>query len=227
MKNFKKFINEMITQTPFGTENDGKKELVVLVGPPAVGKSTWIASKFPKGSVIVVNRDNIVEEVARNNGWTYDDMFLAPPNLNPDPAMEAKFGKAIPNRGYTPFAYEKIVEANKEVNQILANHFEQAVSSGKNIVVDMTNMTAGVRRNVLVKVPKGEYFKRAVVFTMKESDLPTLFDRMQRRSDEIKAKGGSKTVGKDVVMRMAKSFQQVSPEEGFDKVDTVDSFMPK
>lgn len=88
----------------------------------------------------------------------------------------------------------------------------------------MTNMNANARKNALKYIEGKDYFKRAVVFTMQESDLPELLRRMRSRSEMIKNNGGSKTIGEDVVQRMVRSFQQISPSEGFDKVDTVNTF---
>jgi hypothetical protein len=90
----------------------------------------------------------------------------------------------------------------------------------------MTNMTVGARRGALKYVQGKDFFRRAVVFTLQESDIPELIRRMKSRSEQIKANGGSKTIGKDIVARMIKSFQSVSPDEGFDKVDTFNSFSP-
>lgn len=192
---FRNFL-ESIIQEPFGHENrDNKKELVVLVGPPAVGKSTFVAKKFPPGSAVVISRDEIVEKVARENRLTYDDLFK--------PENE---------------------EYNKEVNRRLSDAFTGASRLGKHVVVDMTNMTPKARRSALARVG-GDFFKRAVVFTMKGSDLPELLSRMEKRSLAAKESGGSKTIGKDVIMRMIGSYQSVTPEEGFDRVDTVDSFL--
>ena len=72
-----KLYYEFVSQDEFGEENkDNKKELVVLVGPPAVGKSTYIARKFDPNDVSVVSRDDIVDEVAKGMNLTYDDMFV-------------------------------------------------------------------------------------------------------------------------------------------------------
>ena len=82
-----KKLYEDITQDEFGDENsDKKKELIVLIGPPAVGKSTYIASKFKPDDVFVVSRDDIVDQVAGENNFTYDDMFELPP---PDTALRS------------------------------------------------------------------------------------------------------------------------------------------
>ena len=86
-------------------------------------------------------------------------------------------------------------------------------------------MTASVRKNALKHADGKDYFRRAVVFTMADSDLPTLLRRMEKRSEEIKKQGGSKTIGEDVIARMVSSFEKVDPSEGFDRVDTINSFL--
>lgn len=230
---FKQWFAEMIMQDEFGDHNhDNKTEIVVLVGPPAIGKSTYIKNKFPPNSVYLVNRDNIVDSVASSLGLTYDDMFQNPPNdaeVGAEVPGKERFGivlEAPPWMTWTKKLYSNLQTANNRINKMLEDEFQSAVNSGKNVVVDMTNMTANVRQKVLKYVEGKDFYKRAVVFTMQESDLPELLHRMKSRSDQIKAQGGSKTIGADVIDRMIKSFQQISPQEGFDKVDTVRSFVP-
>jgi predicted kinase len=50
-----------------------KRKLYVLVGPPGVGKSTWI--KHNVNDPYVISRDNIVDDRRRQLGLKYDDMF--------------------------------------------------------------------------------------------------------------------------------------------------------
>lgn len=221
-------IQEAIQQDEFGSENtSGKRELVVLVGPPAVGKSTYIARKFNPDEVIVINRDSIVDDIATENGLTYDEMFINPSadlNLGDE---HPKYGKVIlaPEwMKWTRFVYEKIFNANNDVNRRLEEKFRRSVETNKNIVVDMTNMNTSSRMNSLKYVEDRDFFKRAVVFQMSDSDMPELLNRMRRRAQQIKDVGGSKTIGEDVIRRMIASFQKVSPEEGFDKVETLNSF---
>jgi len=223
-----KLYYEFVSQDEFGEENkDNKKELVVLVGPPAVGKSTYIARKFDPNDVSVVSRDDIVDEVAKGMGLTYDDMFVLPPSdavPNTSVGGMEKYGmvkKAPLWMNWTKVVFQKIYDANETINSQLQNKFQEAVDSGKNVVVDMTNMTAKIRQNALRYAKDKDFFRRAVVFTFAESDLPEIFNRMRKRSAEIAAAGGSKTIGEDVIHRMIKSFEQVSPSEGFDKVETV------
>jgi predicted kinase len=231
IKNKDAILYESISQDEFGTENnEGKLELVVLIGPPAIGKSTYIAQKFAPQNVFVVNRDDIVNEVSSSMSMTYDDMFAYPP---PDASLNAsvqgmeQYGvvKEAPKyMRWTKYVYDKIQNANDRINEILKQKFKEAIDSGKNVVVDMTNMTYDSRKNCLNYVKNKDYFKRAVVFTMQDSDLTTLFNRMRSRSEKIKSQGGSKTIGEDIVNRMISSFQKVNPDEGFDKVDTINSF---
>jgi hypothetical protein len=74
-KQTKKFISYLLEQIEQESE---KPKLVFLIGPPAVGKTEYI-----KRNLIgyeIVNRDDIVEEVARESGvGTYDDMYARPP----------------------------------------------------------------------------------------------------------------------------------------------------
>lgn len=79
-----------------------KPKLFFLIGPPAVGKSTWIQNNVDIiGDAAIVNRDEMVEAVASSTTiGTYDEMYVkAPADIVPpgmpekdalmDPAAEA------------------------------------------------------------------------------------------------------------------------------------------
>lgn len=222
---------EFITQDEYGDENiQKKKELVVLVGPPAVGKSTYIAQKYNPEDVFVVSRDNIVDEVSSSKGFTYDEMFLIPPKDSvPNTVIDGmeKYGlvKEAPSwMRWTKYIFSKIQDANQEINAKLEKRFRDGIDSGKNVVVDMTNMTANSRKEALKYSKDKDFFRRAVVFNLSESDLPELIKRMKERSKKIEATGGKKTIGEDVIERMIRSFEKIDPKEGFDRVDSVNTF---
>jgi hypothetical protein len=71
MENWNKFLNEA---------QDAKPKLIFLIGPPAVGKSTWItANPNIVGDHVILNRDELVEKVAaESNIGTYDAMYVRP-----------------------------------------------------------------------------------------------------------------------------------------------------
>lgn len=50
------------------------KEMYILVGPPAAGKSTWIEKEF-QGECSIIGSDAILEAIAEENGQTYDEVF--------------------------------------------------------------------------------------------------------------------------------------------------------
>jgi len=75
MKEWRRYLNEQVSQ---------KRRLIFLIGPPAVGKSTWINQNFGEENQGVtyqkLSSDDIMEQFAEESGiGTYDDMFKKPP----------------------------------------------------------------------------------------------------------------------------------------------------
>lgn len=90
MENFKKFLAEQ--------EQQPTRKLIFLVGPPAVGKSTWIKDNADiVGNHVTINRDDLIEKFAGQGAVkTYDDFFNRPPKQLMAKVKEravAKFGK--------------------------------------------------------------------------------------------------------------------------------------
>lgn len=225
----------LVRQDPIGGPNtSGRRELIVLVGPPAVGKSTFVAKKFPPDDTAVVNRDAIVDRVAQGHGLTYDDLFSnPPPDSQPGEVLPGreKYGRVIPAppsmAKYTPLAFEVVANCNDEVKQQLDQAFSAAINGVKKyVVVDMTHMTAANRREVLGRVAgrEQEFHKRAVVFSLAESDMPELLARLKARNEESAEAGRPKTIPEGVIKKMVAAFQAVSPDEGFDEVETISTF---
>jgi len=202
--------------------NTDKKKIYVLVGPPSIGKSTWIKNTFADIQPYVISRDNIVEQVADNLGWTYDDLFVAPPQGSQLGDYDEKYGEVIKSPSYMswqPLSFSKVLEANNQVHLSFTKLVSNAVNSEKDIVVDMTNMTAGARKNALKAIEGNESFfeKIAVVFPFEGAE-DIIIDVARKRAEAAKRMGKSKTLPDSVMRKMFASFQNVSPEEGFDKV---------
>jgi hypothetical protein len=202
------------------------KKIFVLVGPPSVGKSTWIKNTFTDINPYIINRDDLVEQVAQEYGWTYDDLFVTPPQDSKLGDVSEKYGEVIKSPEYmtwAPLSYDKILEANGKV----ATLFNKRVADAKgedNIVVDMTNMNAGSRKGALKSIEglESEYTKIAVVFNFKGAE-DIIKKVALKRAEEAKAMGKSKTIPAAAFDRMFSSFQEVSPEEGFDEVINIDN----
>jgi len=217
-ENWRKYINE----------EDKQKNIFVLVGPPSVGKSTWIKQTFQKESPYIINRDDIVTHVAKSMGWTYDDMFVPPPKGAQQGDVDEKYGTVVPSPAYMtwqPLSYDKVVSANNEIHSLFTKRVAGAQPSGKDIVVDMTNMNAGARKGALAAIEgagDGAYKKVAVVFKFEGAE-DIIKKIAAKRASAAKERGESKTIPPEAFDRMFKAFQSISIEEGFDEVISVDN----
>ena len=208
-------------------ESKTKKSIYVLVGPPSVGKSTWIKNTFGDISPYIISRDDTAEAVAEQLGLTYDDMFVMPPPGSKLGDEDPKYGKVVESPSemkWNPTQYDKVVAANQRINGWLYKKIKQADVSGKDIVVDMTNMTIRARKRALeaIEGKESEYKKVAVVFeTSGAEDI--IAKNAARRSEITKAAGRPKTVPPEQIFKMLSTFQAISSQEGFDEVVSVDN----
>jgi hypothetical protein len=205
----------------------GKRKIYVLVGPPSVGKSTWIAKNLDVNNIYIISRDDVVDDIAQSYGWTYDDMFTAPPPGSALGDTHPDWGEVVqspPFMTWQPLSYSNVLAANNEIKAEFDRRVADAANSGKDIVVDMTNMNAGARKGALAAIRgrESEFTKVAVVFPFQGAE-----DAVKRvsamRAKQIRAAGGSKTIPPAAMDRMMGSFQGVSPDEGFDEVVEFDN----
>ena len=232
VKSYIKFVKENLQNT--------NKTIYVLVGPPSVGKSTWIKQTFIDVDPYTINRDEIVEQVAKTYkfkdkdvedkdveyDWTYDDLFVAPLPDQVEGDVSEKYGTVVKSPEYMtwrPLSYDKVLEANGKVDELFNKKVLEAKGQ-ENIVVDMTNMNVGSRKGALkaIEGSEDEYKKIAVVFNFKGAE-EVIKKVAQKRAEEAKRQGLSKTIPPEAFDRMFKSFQEVSTEEGFDEVVNVDN----
>lgn len=219
-------MKELAGITDDSSIGEKTKKIFVLVGPPSVGKSTWINNFFRDTDPFIINRDEIAEEVASGYGWTYDDMFVAPPSDSEIGDVDEKYGEVVKSPSYMnwqPLSFSKVLEANNKVT----NKFNNRVSQAKghdNIVVDMTNMNANSRKRALDAISGNEedYKKIAVVFNFQ--GIEDLIMRVaNKRAELAKSMGKSKTIGPEVFNKMFASYREVSSDEGFDEIINVDN----
>lgn len=97
----------------------------------------------------------------------------------------------------------------KTATNIMKSKFNEAIKLRKNIIWDQTNLTIKKRASILHQIPK-EYKKIAVLFQIK-NDI--LYKRLEDR-----AKREGKYIPQHVIDNMKKTFQMVTPQEGFDEI---------
>ena len=69
-------------------------ELIVLIGPPCFGKSTFtkeLISNKPEKDYVVISSDDFIEEYARENGISYNEVFSSVGMKSFESSMFKKF----------------------------------------------------------------------------------------------------------------------------------------
>jgi predicted kinase len=99
----------------------------------------------------------------------------------------------------------------KKVNSVLASHISKSIKSGKDIVVDMTNMSVKSRSNILSRIGD-EYHRKAVVFKV---DKPELVRRLKQREMET---------GKHIPMKVLDSMISRYEPPTYDEFDEIEIY---
>jgi predicted kinase len=162
-----------------------KKKLYILVGAPATGKSTWVRENVP--DAFCVSFDNCIDRIREPLGLKYNDMFTT----------------------------ENMKKFRRETNSMLIGSYRDAVASGRDVVVDMTNMTVRSRMRALDNIRRhgGEFEKIAVVFDHRGKGY-WVCKRAKDRSDAL----GDKFIPFGVIIGMMNRFDMPTLEEGFDSI---------
>jgi len=155
-------------------EEKVKKELVVAVGLPGTGKSTYIKRKY--NDYLIVSNDSIVDRLAKKLGASYNQMFDA-------------------------LGRDNIIEMGKQ-------DFTRALKTGRNIVLDNTNLTKAIRKQYIKLAP--DYKKTALVFQLSKSEL--------NKRLKLREKKTGKHIPPDVMEKMMKDYEEPSKAEGFDEI---------
>jgi len=217
---------EMRSDAAIERDYDDRKKLFVLVGPPAIGKTTWIERNAPEA--FVINRDDIVNQVSGSLGLTYDDMFASPSQDLEIGHQDPKYGEVIEKPDYLPDflpdkLWSKVTDANGQVFEKLNQRFAGAGQADKDVVVDMTNMDADNRKMAFDAIGPTDHKKIAVVFNFQGSDVQkALMKLSQKRAKEIKAQGGSKTIPESAFQNMFAAYEPPTAAEGFKEIIPID-----
>jgi len=200
------------------------KTLYVLIGPPAIGKSTWIKRFAPHAEVI--SRDDAIERIAHAHGLTYDDAYAFPPERSEDgqiiSGME-KFGKVVPSDlDWRQHDFEVCRDIHRQAAKELKDMSMSCASGDNDVVLDMTNMD---KKSRSLYMPLFTHHKKvAVVFNFKGDKLiAALKKNAIKRSEELAKQGKNKTITGGIIDRMVAAYEAPETTEGFDDIVSYDS----
>lgn len=152
----------------------------LLVGPSGIGKSTWLKQTTEKltsdgTSFYVASRDEIVHEVAKENGLTYSEMFLVPTEFAPEKTV------LVFENGQRVFELQHKLQS--EVDSKFAKRLFEKLKdeSVTNTYIDMTNLSRKTRKDHIKRflgLNEPTWKVQAVSFLTNE----------QIATDELKAK---------------------------------------
>ena len=206
-----------------------KKKLYVLVGPPSVGKSSWIRKWKVENQEqpFIISRDDIVEEVAKDIGFSTDELFIHPdPKISSPGDVYPKYGvvQVSPTWMKNKLSYSNVLKANDEVENRLNARKVAAVNSGQTIILDMTNMNKKSRARALKIVAgrENEFEKIAVDFKFQgvESVIKTV---AKMRAKVAAAQGIPKDVPENFIDDMINAYEPPTLSEGFDRIEVSDN----
>lgn len=163
-----------------------KNKITLLIGPPLSGKSTWVKKNHQ--DEVIISRD---EELMTFAQAEYD-------KNNPNKPWQLSYTEAFKQYGQDP-------NIDKNIKEL----YNKSIKDNKDIIIDMTNMSAKSRKKWL-QVPH-TYEKRAIVFMV---DIEVLKERNIQRSKE------GKTIPSEVLINMMKNFTVPTPDQ-FNKIDWI------
>jgi tRNA uridine 5-carbamoylmethylation protein Kti12 len=157
-------------------------EIIVLIGLPGSGKSTW-RHKFLENQpdYVVVSSDDLIDAYAAEKSINYSEAFH---------------------------------EVNqKEIQSRFRKSLQEAFDSGKNIIVDRTNISVKSRKDILKNTPF-MYVKRAIVFSITDQEL--------KRRLITREQATGKHIPDQVIEQMAARYDAPTSEE-FDSMEWITS----
>ena len=189
----------------FMGRNQGSKSkkptLTFLVGLTCVGKSHYLQS-IPNDNTVILSTDNIINDIAAQEGITYDDFFET--------------------MGSTPKG--RFVD---QVLPVLNAQIEQATKNNVNVIVDMQNINVKSRALTYDNPKFANYIREAVVFDHNQlSSKNPLYLEAVKKACAIRGKEQNKTIPEHVIERSFNGYERPTSAEGFTHVIDVKSSNP-
>lgn len=214
-----------------------KKEIYILVGPAAIGKTTYLKQiGFPKEKLALISRDDVVADISLKYNLSFDDLYHFPPHdAKPGtyiPGFE-HYGKVIESPEIVlhlhPFSYQYLNEVNAEINYRFYNEFNAAIRNPNidYIVVDRVHLRDYERRIYFDYIERNrkDFFVTAVVFNFEDPDTLDIIEQMAELRKKQLTESGQRprTVKRKVQKNMIKFYEPLKLEDGYDAITKVDT----
>jgi len=184
--------------------DEKSKNLYILVGPPGVGKSTWIKKHFSDKQYKVISRDQIIEKIIfKHYGLTAAELYSKEP---------------------TPEAQKALDELNNMFNSVVMGVLDERPD---NVIVDMMNADSKTRSKILDQV-KGrypEYKLIAVKFAFEGYEEKVIASDVER----AKKHPERKAIDPAYILSIMDRIKADPPtrDEGFDEIQDYNRFEEK
>lgn len=197
LENWRKFASK----TSLNEQEEEKEvKLFILIGPPAVGKSTWQKKYFagiPKDQILEINRDDIIKKKFLSTGFSNKILFSTPPDSIPTGEIDPDkpdFGKVIQYEfgGKVRRAYENIYKAVDKINSVYYKRLKEAHSGYYPYVVfDGLYSTPEDRKKVIDFFSHLKNVKKIAVFFEFQGHEDDIYDRSIKRTQKMEKQFGS------------------------------------
>ncbi len=180
------------------------KNIYFLIGPPGVGKSTWIKNNFSGKPHKVISKDEIIDKILyKEYGLTAAELY-------------------VKNR--TPEAEEALQKLNTYYNSIVMSVLDELPD---NVIVDMINADSRTRENILNRVKNNypEYKIIGVMFSFEGFEDEIIKADIKRSQERPERKAINPDHIKSVMSRI--KADPPTEEEGFDEIQSYNRFKDK
>tara|TARA_Y100001970_G_scaffold293478_1_gene440520 strand:+ start:2404 stop:3102 length:699 start_codon:yes stop_codon:yes gene_type:complete len=213
-------------------------KIFFLIGPPGVGKSTWLKKEGPKFGIknpYIISMDDRTDAAGDAHGFDYDDMFAKP--IQPgekgysETQYSEKYGEMIDQplewKTWEPKVWDKVATAQATALSEHEKTIVEAKSSGRPIIVDMTNMNKSGRERIINSLDAPDHELIAVVFDW-NNQIDFLKDSVAARAKKrFETTGRKKTIPPEAIDRMISGYEPPTLDEGWEEIIQVPAWWSK